>query len=372
MFRHTIPIGRVFGIPIDVDYSWFLIFSLLTWVLAVSYYPSQFKNWSPAEYWAIGAITAVMLFVSVLLHELGHSVVALRYKVPVRRITLFIFGGVSQIAAEPPSAGAEFWVAIAGPGVSFALALLFWGLRPIVAGVPQLLAVVQYLALLNLVLGTFNLIPGFPLDGGRVFRAIVWGINRNFQRATVVAAVTGRFFGFLFILLGVWEALAGRLINGLWVAFIGWFLESAAASQVQQQVVRNMLVGHRVSEVMNRDYVRIPGDMALQELVDKHVLMGGHRCFVVSRDGAPAGLVTLSDIRKVPRSAWAATKANQVMIPPEKLASIPPDAELWTALEKIGRDGVSQLPVVEDGAVVGILSRDDVVRYLGALRALSA
>lgn len=370
MFRHTIPIGRVFGIPIDVDYSWFLIFSLLTWALAVSYFPSQFKAWNPAEYWAIGAITAVMLFVSVLLHELGHSLVAMRYKVPVRRITLFIFGGVSQIAAEPPSAGAEFWVAIAGPSVSFALAILFWGVSLIVVGLPPLLAVVQYLALLNLVLGAFNLIPGFPLDGGRVFRAIVWGIQGDFQRATVVAAVTGRFFGFLFILLGAWEVLRGRVANGLWIAFIGWFLESAAASQVQQQVVKSMLMGHKVSEVMNRDYVRIRGDMSLQELVDQHVLMGGHRCFVVG-GGASAGLATLSDIRKVPRSAWPTTAASAIVIPADKLASISPDAELWTALEKIGRNGVTQLPVVQDNQVVGILSRDDVVRYLGTLQALT-
>lgn len=372
MFRHTIPIGRVFGITIDVDYSWFLIFSLLTWVLAASYYPTQFKSSSLAAYWAVGAVTAVMLFVSVLLHELGHSLVALHYKVPVQRITLFIFGGVSQITAEPPSAGAEFWVAIAGPAVSFALAILFWALHPIVAGVPPLLAVVKYLALLNLVLGTFNLIPGFPLDGGRVFRAIVWGIQRNFQRATVIAAVTGRFFGFLFILLGAWQVLAGRVINGLWIAFIGWFLESAAAAQVQQQVVKNILMGHRVSEVMNRDYVRIRGDMTLQELVDQHVLMGGHRCFVVRRGDASEGLVTLSDIRKVPRSAWPTTTASEIMIPRDKLASIGPEAELWTALEKIGRDGVNQLPVIEDDDVVGILSRDDVVRYLGTLRALTA
>ena len=372
MFRHTIPIGRVFGIPIDIDYSWFLIFSLLTWMMAVSYYPAQFQGGSPAEYWAIGAVTAAMLFVSVLLHELGHSLVALHYKVPVRRITLFIFGGVSQITAEPPSAGAEFWVAIAGPAVSFALALVFWAIHPVVAGVPALLAVVKYLALLNLVLGTFNLIPGFPLDGGRVFRAIVWGIQKNFQRATVIAAVTGRFFGFLFILLGAWEVLAGRVANGLWIAFIGWFLESAAATQVQQQVVKNVLMGHRVSEAMNRDYVRVPGDITLQELVDQHVLMGGHRCFVVQPNGASGGLVTLADIRKVPRSAWPATPARQIVIPREKLASIAPDAELWTALENMGRDGVTQLPVIEDGTVVGVLSRDDIVRYLGTLQALTA
>jgi len=372
VFRHTIPIGRVFGIPIDVDYSWFLIFSLLTWIMAVSYYPAQFKDANPALYWTIGAFTAAMLFVSVLLHELGHSLVALHYKVPVRRITLFIFGGVSQITAEPPSAGAEFWVAIAGPAVSFTLALVFWALHTLVAGHPALLAVVKYLALLNFVLGTFNLIPGFPLDGGRVFRAIVWGAQGNFHRATVVAALTGRFFGFLFILFGAWQVLAGHVGSGLWIAFIGWFLESAAAQQVQQQVVRNPLMGHRVSEAMNRDYVRVPGEMSLQELVDQHVLMGGHRCFVIPRNGSTAGIVTLSDIRKIPRADWPITPARRIMIPQEKLASVSPDAELWTALENMGRDGVSQLPVIEDDEVVGVLSRDDVVRYLGALQAVSA
>ena len=370
MFRHTIPIGRIFGIPIELDYSWFLIFGLLTWVLAVSYYPSEFKNWSVPAYWFMGAITAVMLFVSVLLHELGHSLVAIRYKVPVSKITFFIFGGVSQITTEPPSAGAEFWVTIAGPAVSFGLAIIFWELRPLVIHVAPLLALTKYLAMLNLVLGVFNLIPGFPLDGGRIFRAIVWGLNRNFQRATVIAAVTGRFFGFLFVFLGVWQVLAGNFINGLWIAFIGWFLESAATNQVQQQVVKDLLAGHKVSEVMSRDYVQVSGDIALQELVDKQVLTGGHRCFVVSRDGVSAGLVTLSEIKKIPRSSWPTTTATQAMIPSEKLISADPNAEVWTTIEKMGRDGINQMPVMEHSAIIGMLSRDDLIHYLGILRSL--
>jgi Zn-dependent protease len=372
MFRHTIPIGRIFGIPIELDYSWFLIFGLLTWVLAVSYYPSEFKNGSVPEYWFMGAITAVLLFVSVLLHELGHALVAIRYKVPVSKITFFIFGGVSQIATEPPGAGAEFWVAIAGPAVSFGLAIIFWELRPVVMHVAPLLALTKYLALLNSVLGVFNLIPGFPLDGGRIFRAIVWGLNHNFQRATVAAAVTGRFFGFLFIFLGIWQVLAGNFINGLWIAFIGWFLESAAASQVQQQIVKDLLAGHRVSELMNRDYVQVPGDITLQELVDKRVLAGGHRWFVVTRDGGFAGLVTLSEIKKIPRSSWPTTTAAQAMIASEKLISVDPNAEVWTTIEKMGRDGINQIPVIEDGAIVGMLSRDEIIHYLGILRSLSS
>lgn len=252
MFRHTIPLGRIFGIVIDLDYSWFLVFGLLTWVLAVSYFPSEFKEWTTAEYWLMGTLTAVMFFVSVLLHELGHSVVAMRYKVQVPRITLFIFGGVSQIAGEAPSAGAEVWIAIAGPVVSFALAALFALLEPLVTPISPLLATFKYLALINGMLALFNLIPGFPLDGGRIFRAILWGVFHNFRKATLIAANTGRFFGFLFIAFGVWLALRGNFFNGLWIAFIGWFLESAAVAQVQQQVMQGLLAGHKVSEAMGR------------------------------------------------------------------------------------------------------------------------
>jgi Zn-dependent protease len=359
------------GILVDVDYSWFLIFGLLTWAMAVGYFPAEYKGWSTGEYWFMGAISAILLFVCVLLHELGHSAVALRYKIPVREITLFIFGGVSQITAEPPSAGAEFLIAVAGPAVSFVLAGVFWALQYVFVGVAPLLALVRYMFLLNFVLGLFNLIPGFPLDGGRVFRAIVWGVNRNFRRATVIAAVTGRFFGFLFIFLGAWWALSGRLIDGLWIAFIGWFLESAAGSQVQQQQVKDLLSGHKVAEVMNRDYTRIGGEMTLQDLVDRHILGAGRRCFVVTHNGAPAGLVTLADFKKVDRIAWSQTTADQIMVPREKLASIGAQEEMWVAAEKMGRDGVNQLPVMQDGQMVGMLSRDDVVHYLGTLRAMS-
>ncbi len=296
MFRHTIPMGRIFGIAIDLDYSWFLIFGLLTWILAVSYYPAEFKNWSPAGYWFMGAVTAILLFVSVLLHELGHSVIAKRFGIPVPRITLFIFGGVSQITTEPANANKEFWMAAAGPAVSFVLAAICWESRLILVGAPALFALAKYMALLNLVLGVFDLIPGLPLDGGRVFRAIVWGISGNYRRATSVATLTGRFFGFSLIFIGVWLVLAGDLLNGLWTAFIGWFIESAAGSQLQQQVLKDLLAGHSVSETMSRDCARVPGDLKLQELVDTYILGSGHRCFVVTRGDQTIGLVTLSEI----------------------------------------------------------------------------
>lgn len=374
MFRHAIPIGRIFGISIDLDYSWFLVFGLLTWILAVSYYPAEYKNWSVAEYWFMGGITTIMLFVSVLLHELGHSVVAKRYGIPVPRITLFVFGGVSEISTEPTSAAVEFWIAAAGPAVSFALAFLFWEVRPLLANAGPLPALAKYLALLNLVLGVFNLVPGFPLDGGRVFRSIIWGITKDFRRSSVIAAATGQFFGYFFIFFGVWQAISGNLFNGLWIAFIGWFLESAASSQGRVQVIKDLLGGHKVSEVMNRDFPRIPGDVTLQDLVDKNILTQGRRSFVVDQGNGSAGLVTLSTIKEVPRSAWPTTTAAQVMIPLVKVKSVEPGAPLWMALEKMGRDGVNQLPVLNGGGkneVVGMLSRDDLVHYMGVLQALS-
>jgi Zn-dependent protease len=209
MNQHTIPLGCIFGIPIRLDYSWFLIFVLLTWSLAIGYYPAEFKNLPSSHYWIMAAATTIMLFVSVLLHELGHSVVAMHYKVPVRSITLFIFGGVSLIGAEPPSASAGFWISIAGPMVSFALAWIFSQLYPLLTGFTQALAIVKYLAYINVALGLFNLIPGFPLDGGGVLRSIVWGFTHSMRRATVIAANVGRFIAYLFILFGVWQMFIG-------------------------------------------------------------------------------------------------------------------------------------------------------------------
>ena len=374
MFRHAIPIGCIFGISIDLDYSWFLVFALVTWALAVSYYPAEFKQGGVVEYWLMGAATAVMLFVSLLLHELGHSLVAKQYGIVAPRITLFVFGGVSEIATEPRSPRVEFWVASAGPIVSFALALIFWELQPFLAHAQPLLALAKYLAILNFVLGVFNLVPGFPLDGGRIFRSILWGITGNFGRSSTIAAVTGRAFGFALIFAGAWLVLTGNVFNGLWLAFIGWFLEGAAASQDQLQVVKNLLSGHKVSEVMSRDFPRIPGNVTLQVLVEKNVLTQGRRSFVVANGQGSTGLITLSTIKEVPRASWPKTMASQVMIPLEKTVSIQPAAELWTALEKMGRDGVNQLPVLNGGGgdrVVGMLSRDDLVHYLRVLQSLA-
>lgn len=372
MTRQAIPLGRILGIPIGLDYSWFLVFALLTWTLAGSYYPAEFDGWAPWLYWVTGAATAILFFASVLLHELGHSVVALRYRIPVRRITLFVFGGVAEIGAEPPSALSEFFIAIAGPAVSLALAGFFSVVKPLAAAVEPVWGMAKYLAYINFVLVLFNLVPGFPLDGGRVFRAIVWAVTKSLRRATLIAANVGRGFGFLFILLGVWQVLTGNLGGGLWIAFIGWFLDSAATAQVAQVMFQGALAGHSVSQAMSPGCPAVAADLTLQQLVDDHILTSGRRCFLVTRGDETLGLMTLHRIKGVPRGRWADTSAAEVMIPLDTLKQIGPETGLFAALQLMDRDGVNQLPVVADRRVVGMLTREDVITFLRTVRELGA
>ena len=371
MNRYTISLGRIIGIPIGLDPSWFLIFVLLTWTLASSYFPTEFKNWSAAQYWIIGGITAVLFFVSVLLHELGHSVVALRYKIPVRSITLFVFGGVAQIGAEPPSALSEFWIAIAGPVVSFALAGFFGLLQLAFTGLAPLLALAKYLAFINGTLGLFNLIPGFPLDGGRVFRAIVWGVTHNLRRSTLIAANLGRAIAFLFILYGVWQILTGHLGNGLWIVFIGWFLESAATSQAQQQIVHDLLAGHTVKQAMNRNYAAVSAQTTLQDLVDQHILGSGQRVFIVTDDGERViGILTLHHVKEMPRADWSTTLVKQAMTPMSQVKWVGPETPIKSALVEMDQDGVNQLPVMANDQIMGMLTREGVISFLRIRREL--
>lgn len=370
MNRNTIRVGRILGIPVGLDPSWFLIFILVTWTLAASYFPAEFGNWPTVQYWLAGAVTAALFFASIVLHELGHSVVALRFKIPVRSITLYIFGGIAAIGAEPPSARAEFWIAIAGPLVSFALAAVFGLLQTVLQPVPPLLAASKYLAYINGTVGLFNLIPGFPLDGGRVFRAMLWAFTKNLRRATLVAANVGRAIAYGFILLGVWQVFNGSLGNGLWLAFIGWFLNSAASAELQQQTLQDLLAGHKVYEVMNRSYSTVDARTTLQNLVDDHILGGGRRCFLVTDLNREIGLLTLHHIKQVPREDWSTVTVAEVMTPMDQVKRVGPGIELWTALEQMDRDGVSRLPVMAADQCVGMLGRDDIVSFLRARREL--
>jgi Zn-dependent protease/predicted transcriptional regulator len=364
----SIRLGKLFGIPLAVDYSWFLVLILFTWTFAVSYYPSAFKDWSTAEYWVVGAITALMLFVSVLLHELGHSLTALHYKIPVRNITLFIFGGISQISEEPVSALSEFWITITGPLVSFVLAGVFALLAFVTTGFTPLLAIVKYLAYINLILGAFNLIPGFPLDGGGILMSIVWAITHNRHRALLIASGVGSFVAYLFIIYGVFLTFTNNLVNGLWIAFIGWFLVSASQGQLRQERLKTILAGHKVSEVMSQGYIIVQADTTLQSLMDDHILANSRRSFIVEKGEEVVGLLTLHHLRDIPKDQWTTTSVAQVMIPCEKWKELTLDTELWDAISSMDRDGVNQLPVMTGSHIEGMLTREDILSYLRVLR----
>ena len=363
MSSKHLRIARIAGIDISLDYSWFLIVILLTWSLGANYFPQQFPHWAAWQYWAIGAIATILLFVSVLLHEFGHATAARHYHIPVREITLFIFGGVAQIQEEPKSARSEFVIAVAGPVTSLLLGILFSALALLVP-TQQALAVLQYVGYVNLILFAFNLIPGFPLDGGRVLRAFIWGATHDTHRATIIAANVGRLIAYIFIFIGLSMTLAGNIYDGLWMAFIGWFLESAAVAQVQQQKLQDILSRFTVRQAMSGHMATIPGNITLAALAEHHLLNGKGRAYVVQQHNQPVGLITIHQLSKAPKAQWPQTTAAQAMIPLDQARTIGPDDDLWTALLKMDREGVNQLLVVENGVVIGALSREDLVSFL--------
>lgn len=362
-------VARIAGIPISLDYSWFLIVILLTWSLGASYFPSQFPGWTSWQYWLLGASATLLLFLSVLLHEFGHATVARWYHIPVREITLFIFGGVAQIQEEPHSARSEFLIAIAGPVVSLMLGVLFVALA-FLALPAQLQALFRYVGYINISLFVFNLIPGFPLDGGRVLRAIIWGASNDTRKATIIAANVGRFFAYLFIFAGLAMIFAGDMYDGLWLAFIGWFLESAAVAQVQQQRLSDILSRYPVRQAMTTHVATIPAHLTLDVVAEQHLLEGGKRAYVVMEGNRPVGLLTAHQFKQAPRAQWPATTVAQVMIPLSEVKSIAPDDDLWTALSQMDRVGVNQLLVLDHGAIIGVLSREDIVSFLQQLAAM--
>jgi Zn-dependent protease len=366
----SLRVGKIFGIDISINISWIIILVLLTWSLAVSWFPA-YRGWSPVTYWVVSFIAALLLFVSVLLHELAHSLVARAHGIPVKSITLFIFGGVSNIEREPGSPGVEFQVAVVGPLTSLLIGgLSYLLLLALGRNTTPLAAILAYLAYANILLGVFNLIPGFPLDGGRVLRSIVWKINGNLRSATRVVTIVGEIIAYLFILAGVWMFFAGNLLGGIWIGFIGWFLLSAAQSANSQVMVQSVLRGVTVGEVMNTSPVTVPANISLQKLVNEYFLPLGLRSALVTQADQLAGLITLSDIRHVPREEWGQVPVGQVMIPKERLHMVTPQQSLNDVLPlMVGRD-VNQLPVVQDGRLVGVLSRDAIMRYLEVRRNL--
>ena len=360
----SIKLGRVWGIPIGLHFSWFLIFGLVTWSLAVGYFPEEYPSLATPAYWILGALTSILFFGSVLVHELAHALVALRNKLPVRAINLFIFGGVAELTQEPRSAGAEFRIAIAGPLSSLGLAALFGGLYLLDQQIPLLAAPSIWLARINLLLALFNLIPGFPLDGGRVLRAAIWWKTDDLRKATQAASVSGQLVAFGFMATGIFIAANGNFFNGLWFIFIGWFLQNAAASSLAQTHMQDSLRGITAAQAMHSEYPRVSGLTPISQLVEESILKNGQRSFLVDEGGQVQGMLTLSDIRAIPERKWGFITTQQIMKPLERLVRVEPTTELTAALQLMEEAKVSQLPVIEDNRVLGLLSRDSIFNYL--------
>jgi Zn-dependent protease/predicted transcriptional regulator len=367
--RAQIKLGRIFGIEIGLHYSWLIIAVLILFSLGGQFAMVN-RDWGTGVIWGAAVITTILFFISILLHELGHSVVAQSRGIPVPSIVLFALGGVSQMQREPEKASTEFWMALTGPLVSVVIGVVcIAGARSMgwsSASQPASPAasVIGWLGYINVILALFNMVPGYPLDGGRVLRSIIWWKTGSMERATRAAGFVGQGFAFLFILLGLWQFFTGHGFGGLWLAFIGWFLLDASRSSLAQTELMSALRGVRVRDVMERACATVDANVSLQSLVDDHLLRSGARCVVVQKEGYLAGLITPTDIARIDRQLWPVTPIGKAMRPVQELRTISPDALVTQALETMARYNINQLPVVEDGKFDGIFSRAHLLQLL--------
>jgi Zn-dependent protease len=359
-----IRIGRLFGIEIRIDGSWLVIAFLIGWALFAQF-QLVFPDIETPEAVLLGAVTAILFFASVLLHELSHSVVARRLGVPVESITLFLFGGVTKTKTEAQTAGDEFRIAVVGPVTSLALAAVFWVLvvglgdavsDPVAYGL-------GYLGWINLVLGAFNLLPGFPLDGGRVLRSILWKRTGSITRATRGAALGGQMVAWALMAFGIVEVFSGNL-GGLWLAAIGWFLLQAAGASVREVVVQRSLRGVRAGDLMSPNPVTIPSDLTIAEAVDDYFLRYDHSAFPVDDDGDISGLVSLRAVRQVPRDQWQIRQVWRTMTPIAEVHTVPADLPMEAVLEQLRSAEIDRVLVMVQGRAVGIITPRDVARWV--------
>ena len=364
--KASLKLFRIAGIDIGIHYTWLFIFVFFTWTLAQGYFPAQFPHWSAATYWISGAVTSIILFISVLIHELAHSLVAKARGLPVSSITLFILGGVSNLEEEPKRPMIEFTMAIVGPLASLLLALIFWGIARAMgtANASQPVnAVISYLALINLSLGIFNLLPGFPLDGGRVLRSIIWGSTNNLTKATNIAARIGQFFGWALIAVGIYLVFQVSLFSGIWMAFIGWFLMSAADASRKEVTLRERLGHIKVRELMNMNTPTITPETTVQDMVMGIFRKQHDRAVPVCQSQQLIGIATITDIKKVPHEKWGVTPVKDIMSG-GSLYTVTPDDNLYTAMELIGKHNINQVLIKNETQCAGLLTRADIIRYI--------
>ena len=364
-----IRLGRIAGISIGLHYSWFIIAFLITLSL-IGRFSAVMPKWSSATVWSAAIVTGLLFFVALLLHELAHSLLAKSRGLRVRAITLFALGGVSQIESEAPDAKSEFWIAIVGPLASLVIGIVCLLLARstgwILNSEPRtpISAVLVWLGYINLMLAAFNLVPGYPLDGGRVLRALIWWNTHSIDRSTRIAARVGQVVAFLFIFLGLYQFFLGKNFGGLWLAFIGWFLLDASRSSYAQVEITEGIRERRVSDIMDRDFSAVEAHLSLQDFVHRYLLASGRRCFVVVQDNNLTGLITTKEVSGVERDRWPQTSVQSVMRPLSQLRTVMPDTPAIRALEIMSREDINQLPVVSDGQLVGLFSRSSVMGFL--------
>lgn len=356
---------RIGGIPIVIDYSWFIIFFLMVYTMSVNYFPSTQSPLTTAEYWAMGTIASILLFASVLLHELGHSFVAVKQGIQVTNIRLFIFGGIAQVSSEPKSGRNEFLVALAGPAVSMALGFGFGMIFAILstAGIFHSAArVALYLSTANIILAVFNMIPGFPLDGGRILRAILWDRWDDMARATKVVSQIGNGFAHFLIILGALQFLfAQSLISGLWFIFIGWFLRQSAVGSYQAITLKQALAGVRIQEIMTHNVVSVDWLVSVEELVRDYVYKHHFTNFPVFNREEYIGMVSLDEVKAVPKELWGFKQVRDIMTAAELIPNLSPAEDATEALARMVTGNYGLLPVIDNGSFVGIVSRRDIM-----------
>ena len=357
-------LGKVFGIQIRLHYSWFIIFALLTFLLVSPY-------WASLLWWAVGVAACLLFFGSVVAHELAHSLVGRANGIPVKSITLFMFGGVAQMAREATRPNAELKMAAAGPLCSLAIGGVFSLISLFNPDMSMPVArMVQWLAFMNFALAAFNLIPGFPLDGGRLFRSMVWRFTGDYSRSTRIATRVGVGVGYSFIGAGIAVVFLHPFnltwFSGVWIAFIGWFLRNAASASYRQAQWREILKRFTAVQVMTVNYPVVPSDITLSQLVREYVLPGGYHLFMVADKGGLRGILTLQNIKSVPQQEWAVTQVREVITPIDKLKVAHPGQDVLSIVEQMDESGIDQVPVVSEGRVIGLIARGDLVRFLHA------
>lgn len=367
----NITIGHIWGVPIQINPSTFLILAIITWSLATGILPAQNPEMTVLDHWMTGLLTALVFLASILFHELAHAWAARRNGIPVQSITLYIFGGIAQLSGKPKSPGAEFRVAAIGPASSLFLVAVFLGLNQILGDHGHLGAATQWLANINLILALFNLLPGYPLDGGRILESIVWGVTGNQATGIKVAGTTGQFIAYGLMALGGFRVFQGDVFSGVWLVMIGFMLHNAASAEKRAFLQRNQLSGTTVAQVMGFEREQeVPAGVTLQRLVEQNVLGQGQGSFIITAAGGPVGVLNLRDVARSPRDQWYRLTTGDAMTPLGNLPRVAPADDLLDAVQLMDAHELLYLPVYDGNALAGLLTRDEVIRHLGQRRAV--